>query len=168
MPTRKKNKAELLEYLAQGRARLLAAIEGLSEEEMTTSGVVGDWSVKEILAHIAAWDKETTAVIERAISQEHPEFDYTIRGRRGFAKWNAQEVEKRRAMSVGQILAEMEEAREGVIELTHQLSDEDLGRRFVPPWRWPSTPRRSLEIQAEHDVEHADQIMAWRRCRKRV
>lgn len=167
MPTRKKNKAELLEYLTQGRARLLSAIEGLGEEEMTISGVVGDWSVKEVLAHIAAWDKESKAVIERAISQEQPKFDYTISGRRGFAKWNAQEVEKRRAMSVGQILAEMEEAREGLIELTRQLSDEELSRRFIPPWRWPSTPRRNLEIQAEHDIEHADQIMAWRRCREK-
>jgi len=167
MPTRKKNKTELLEYLAQGRTRLLSAIEGLGEEEMTISGVVEDWSVKEILAHIAAWDKETRAVIKRAISQEHPKFDYTIRGARGFAKWNAREIEKRRAMSVDQILAEMGEARQGLIELTHQLSDEDLSRRFVPPWRWPSTPRRNLEIQAKHDIEHADQIMAWRKCRKR-
>ncbi|HAL61735.1 MAG TPA: hypothetical protein DCP08_04935 [Chloroflexi bacterium] len=167
MPTRrKKNRAELLEYLAQGRERLLSAIEGLSEEEVTISGVVGDWSVKETLAHIAAWDKETRAVIERAISQEHPKFDYTIRGVRGFAKWNAQEIEKRRAMSTSHILAEMEEAREGLIELTRQLSDEELSRRFVPPWRWPTTPRRNLEIQAEHDIEHADQIMAWQRKRQ--
>lgn len=167
MPTRKKNKPELLEYLAQGRARLLSVIDGLSEEEMTISGVVGDWSVKEILAHIAAWDKETKAVIDKAVSQEHPKFDYTISGARGFAKWNAQEIEKRRALSAGQILAEMEEAREGLIELTHRLGDEDLSRRFVPPWRWPTTPRRNLEIQAEHDMEHADQIMAWRRSRKK-
>jgi uncharacterized damage-inducible protein DinB len=160
------NKVELLEYLAQGRARLLLAIEGLSEEEMTVLGVVGNWSVKEILAHIAAWDKETSSVIKKALAPGHTKFDYNISGARGFAKWNAREVEKRRAMSVGQILAEMEEAREGLIELTYQLSDEELNHRFVPPWRWPTTPRRNLEIQAKHDIEHAEQIMSWRRKRQ--
>lgn len=167
MPTRKRTKPELLEYLAQGRERLLSAIRGLSEEEMTISGVVGDWSVKEILAHIVAWDKETRAVIKRAISQENPRFDYTIRGARGFAKWNAQEIEKRRAMSVDQILAEMEEAREGLIELADQLKEKELSRSFIPPWRSPKTPRGNLKVQAEHDIVHADQIMAWQRSRKK-
>jgi len=157
-----KSQQELLEDLKAGRVELLAAIEGLSEPEMICPGVVGEWSVKDTLAHIAAWDKETRAVIHAFATQEDPVFDYKISGKRGFARWNAREVEKRRDLSVAQILAELEEARQELVELVQGLTEEQLSRRAVPPWRHPTTARRNLEVQAKHDREHAEQIIAWR------
>ena len=157
-----KSKRELLDDLAAGRTGLLSAIEGLSEEEMIRPGVVGEWSVKDTLAHIAAWDKETRTVIHAFVTQENPVFDYKISGKRGFAKWNAREVEKWLDLSVAQILAEMEKARQELMELVQGLTEEQLSRRAVPPWRYPTTARRNLEIQAKHDREHAEQIIAWR------
>jgi len=67
-----KNKQELLDDLKVARAELLSAIEGLSEQETVCPGVVGEWSVKDTLAHIAAWDKETRAVIHAFVTQENP------------------------------------------------------------------------------------------------
>lgn len=157
-----KSKQELLDDLEAARAELLSAIEGLSEQEMVCPGVVGEWSVKETLAHIVAWDKEIRTVVHAFVTQENPGFDYKISGKRGFAKWNAREVEKRRDLSTAQILAEMEEARQKLIELVQGLTEEQLSRRAVPPWRYPTTARRNLEIQAKHDREHAEQITAWR------
>jgi len=157
-----KSKRELLDDLAAGRTELLSAIEGLSEEQMICPGVVGEWSVRDTLAHIAAWDKETRTAIHAFVTQEDPVFDYKISGQRGFARWNAREVEKRRDLSVAQILAEMEEARQELVELVQGLTEEQLSRRAVPPWRYPTTARRNLEIQAQHDREHAEQIIAWR------
>jgi len=110
-----KSKRELLDDLAAGRTELLSAIEGLSEEQMICPGVVGEWSVRDTLAHIAAWDKETRTVIQAFVTQEDPVFDYKISGQRGFARWNAREVEKRRDLSGAQILAEMEEARQDLV-----------------------------------------------------
>ena len=157
-----KDKQQLLDDLGAGRAELLSAIEGLSEQEMVRPGVVGEWSVKDTLAHIAAWDEETRAVIHAFVTQAEPIFDYKISGKRGFAKWTAREVEKRRDLSEAQILAELEEARQELVELVQGLTEEQLSRRAVPPWRYPTTARRNLEIQAKHDREHAEQIIAWR------
>lgn len=157
-----KDKQELLGDLDAARTALLSAIEGLSEQEMVYSGVVGEWSVKDTLAHIAAWDQETRAVIYAFVTQDDPVFDYKISGKRGFAKWNAREVEKRRELSVAQILTEMEEARRELVDLVQGLTEEQLSRRAIPPWRYPTTARRNLEIQAKHDQEHAEQIIAWR------
>ncbi len=156
-----KNKQELLDDLEAARVELLSAIEGLSEEEMVCPGVVGEWSVKDALAHIAAWDKETSVVIHAFVTQKDPVFGYKIRGKRGFAKWNAREVEKRQGLSVAQSLAELEEARQELVELVQGLTEEQLSRRAVPPWRHPTTARRNLEIQAKHDREHAEEVMAW-------
>jgi uncharacterized damage-inducible protein DinB len=156
------DKQELLDDLEAARAELLSAIEGLSGEQMIRPGVVGEWSVKDTLAHIVAWDKEVRTVVHAFVTQENPVFDYKISGKRGFAKWNAREVEKRRDLSAVQILAEMEEARRELVELVQGLTEEQLSREVVPPWRWPKTVRRNVEILAEHDREHAEQIIAWR------
>ena len=157
-----KDKQELLDDLASARAELLSAIEGLSEQEMVCPGVVGEWSVKDTLAHIAAWDEEFRAVIHAFVTQEDPVFDYTISGKRGFAQWNARQVEKRRDLSMAQILAELEEARQELVDLVQGLTEEQLNRQAVPPWRSPKTVRRNLEILDGHDREHAEQIIAWR------
>jgi uncharacterized damage-inducible protein DinB len=45
----------LLEHYRQTRQGLLAAIEGLSEAQMTEPSLDG-WSVKDHLAHLAQWD----------------------------------------------------------------------------------------------------------------
>jgi uncharacterized damage-inducible protein DinB len=123
--------------------------------------VVGEWSVKDTLSHIVAWDKEIRTVVHAFVTQGNPGFDYKISGKRGFAKWNAREVEKRRDLSAVQILAEMEEARRELVELVQGLTEEQLSREVVPPWRWPKTVWRNVEILAEHDREHAEQIIAW-------
>ena len=158
-----KDRQELLDDLEAARAELLSAIEGLSEQEMVCPGVIGEWSVKDTLAHIAAWDGEFRAVIHAFVTQENPAFDYTISGKQGFAQWNAQQVEKRRDLSVAQILAKLEEARQELVELVQGLTEEQLSRQAVPPWRHPTTARRNLEILDEHDREHAGQIIAWRK-----
>jgi uncharacterized damage-inducible protein DinB len=158
-----KSKHKLLDDLEAARVELLLTIEGLSEQEMVRPGVVGEWSVKDTLAHIAAWDKEIRTVVHAFVTQENPVFGYKISGKQGFAKWNAREVEKRRDLSAVQILAEMEGARRELVKLVEGLPEEQLSREVVPPWRWPKTVRRNVEILAEHDREHAEQIIAWRK-----
>ncbi|MDH7484968.1 MAG: DinB family protein [Anaerolineae bacterium] len=55
------SKADFLAQLDADRQRLLQAIEGLSDEEMTAASAVGEWSVQDILGHIAAWEWEVGA-----------------------------------------------------------------------------------------------------------
>ena len=47
---------ELLAALEAARAKLDAALEGMSAEDLTAPGPVGDWSVKDLLAHVTSWD----------------------------------------------------------------------------------------------------------------
>src|SRR3954451_6170332 len=48
--------SDALAELGRTRAELLAAIGGLDEAALDRKSVVGDWSVKNVLAHIAAWE----------------------------------------------------------------------------------------------------------------
>jgi len=50
-------KRELLSALTDERAHLSAMLARLDDSQMVTPGVQGNWSVKDILAHMSAWDR---------------------------------------------------------------------------------------------------------------
>lgn len=51
------SKAELLEQARKSYAALQTEIATLSPETMAAPGVVGTWSVKDVLAHLLAWQR---------------------------------------------------------------------------------------------------------------
>src|SRR5258706_14768338 len=64
------NKTEFLERVRAARQELNEAISGLSADELTQEGAVGGWSVKDVLAHITAWQGEATLAVERVARGE--------------------------------------------------------------------------------------------------
>ena len=57
------NKDEIFDYLEDEREKLLEAIDGLSEDAMEQPGVIGDWSVEDILSHLIAWETEVVRLL---------------------------------------------------------------------------------------------------------
>jgi uncharacterized protein (TIGR03083 family) len=57
--------AEFLRRLDRGRAALDAALAPLSERQLTTPDPEEGWSVKDHLAHMAAWENGMTALLKR-------------------------------------------------------------------------------------------------------
>jgi hypothetical protein len=54
--TQRKTKAQLVERLQTERRRLEQNLARLTAEQMVQPGVVGAWSTKDVLAHLAAWE----------------------------------------------------------------------------------------------------------------
>ena len=54
-----RTKAELLENIRTARTKFKTLVDSLTETQLTTPGVHGAWSVKDILAHLAAWERLT-------------------------------------------------------------------------------------------------------------
>ncbi len=50
-------KAQAIEKLETERRRLEQNLAPLSEKDMLRPGVVGEWSVKDVLAHLASWER---------------------------------------------------------------------------------------------------------------
>lgn len=65
------DKQTILGQLSGGFAALLTAIDGLDERAMTTV-FYGEWSTKDILAHIAGWHHQMTGAMERMARGEKP------------------------------------------------------------------------------------------------
>ena len=146
------SKDALLREMEAGFAGLLDAVDGLSEEQMTRVWY-GDWSVRDILAHVAGWHREEIAMLERMGRGERavPESaDYTDDD-----AWNARFVAKWRAASTGEVLAEMKASKEAYVAAAGRLPEErfEEGR----------TAHRLVQQGCiEHYREHVDEIRAWR------
>ena len=50
------NREQLLKKIDTPWAALRASYAGLNEAQLAQPGVTGDWSVIDILAHVAAWE----------------------------------------------------------------------------------------------------------------
>ena len=65
------DKSQLLEEIRAARAKLLAAIEGLTDAELVQPGAAGIWSVKDIMAHLIAWEAELVTLLSRKLSKRY-------------------------------------------------------------------------------------------------
>jgi uncharacterized damage-inducible protein DinB len=143
-------KADLREHYARVRAELLAAIEGLSEAQLTEESLDG-WSVRDHLVHVAVWDEVRSLEIARISDglvhawsasmtpAEVDEFnDLTVRLRK---RWSGQET-----------VAQLQWARHRVLEAIEAATERAFDESLYG----------ESGLRSEHDLEHAEHIRAWR------
>src|SRR5258708_28930888 len=110
------------------RAELNEAISGLSDAHMSQDIIAGEaWAVRDILAHIAAWQIETLRSIERT---EHGQ-DTGPLINESESEWNARRVAERRQLPLVDVMQEF-----------HQAHDELLARSIAGP----ATPCHSVPL----------------------
>jgi hypothetical protein len=143
---RKAQRRFLSARLAAERGALLAELLGLHEATLTKRSVFDDWTVKDILAHIAAWDRwEEKAVQDLAAA-------------------NAAFVSARRDWSLDDVIAELMAARSEWLAWMESVPDEEF---FQPrayyghDWTFSEVP---MLVQWEHDAGHASEIASWRKA----
>ena len=155
------NKKELLTALEDSHERVSEAIEGLSPEAMLEPGVVGDWSVKDVLAHLARWEAEVVKLLWQAhqgiqpttlLNEQVPDDEVN-------ARWH----EEDQARPLERILGDFHGVRDQTIRRLEFFTDKDLSdpRRYPwlggqPLWEWVAGD------SFKHDEEHLEQLRAWR------
>ena len=137
--------------LDSARAELLAAIEGLTPEQMTVP-VIGDWSAKDILAHVSAWEQQIVPDLERVRDEFTPALAQFRE--QDADRWNELMMGLRRTFSLTQTLHELGHYRQEVLRRLDQLEERHLSSGFVPA---------TCAIASGHDRDHAGQIREWRR-----
>jgi predicted RNase H-like HicB family nuclease/uncharacterized damage-inducible protein DinB len=150
-------RAHLLARLAAERAGLLEQLVGLDENALTQEPVVGGWTAKDLLAHIAAWDRWELREMMRMRAGEAPDLSAV----QDVDAYNAAVVAAWRERTLTEVLAELREARATWLVWLGALSEEEFFRHrpFEGEDWWFSG---CVEVQWRHDAEHAAQIAAWR------
>src|SRR5438128_8763800 len=106
------DKEALLKHYRDMRQLFLAAIEGLSDEQMSDPSIDG-WSVKDHLAHLALWDDIRASEVTR-ISAGHASA-WKMTGGQDEA-FNALAYDVRKDLSVEQAKWELVGSRERLLE----------------------------------------------------
>jgi hypothetical protein len=64
------SKAQLLNDLKDEQARWEALLDEIGEAHMTQPGVAGDWSIKDIVAHLTGWRRRSVARFQAVLRHE--------------------------------------------------------------------------------------------------
>jgi uncharacterized protein (TIGR03083 family) len=135
--------------------RLLAQ---LTVEQMNRPGAVGVWSVKDVLAHLAYWQRYAAELAACALSGETPDLE----GDDATERSNASVVAQYYQRPLASVIADWQAAREDLLDQLEELSDEDLTdpERFT--WNGGRTLLdRIMGNSFEHELEHIEQLREW-------
>jgi len=146
-------KDDLLRQADDDFGALKRALVGLSDDAMRQPWC-GVWGVREILAHIAGWQREMIPVLERVARGEKPIPDGV--SYEDLDGWNARHVGARRGLTVEGIRAELDASHRDFLAAARAVPEA----RFAPD----KTATRVVDLNGPHHYrEHTAQIRAWRR-----
>ena len=153
MTTEDKNR--LIKLLTESHSATQATIKGANPELTIYEDT--DWRIRDILGHIATWDREVTKSLRAFLNGT----DYFIPGiNEDETDFNEQAVVEQRDFSTHQIVAEWEQARKDLKAALSEIPTD----RFPGDLRYPwgderGSIARMVEYMIEHDEEHRDEIV---------
>ena len=159
------NKSSLLEEMSNGYTTLENILAPLDEAQMIIPGVNGDWSIKDILAHLAAWQNYLLIRLQAAARNEVPAVQGILSDEdEGDAvdKINAGFYEENKSRPLEEVVSDFRTTFRQIVEVVQALSDEDLFEPMRFAWMkgnalWELVPGNTYG----HYQEHTGSIQEW-------
>ncbi len=133
------------------------AIQGLPHDALMEAGVVGHWSVRDVLSHIATWEEEALKALPVILEGGRlPRYSDQYGGIDAF---NAQAQERKQGLSLEEAFAGLDEPHRRLLAYLDEVPDSAFAKenRFL---------RRLRQDTYGHYWEHAKQIRSWREARR--
>jgi hypothetical protein len=142
----------LLGRLDAAWTALTDAYAGLPEARLVQPGVVDDWSVKDIVAHVTTWEQEALKHLPLIIAGGTAP-RYAAQG--GIDAFNARATQAGRRLSLAEVLRRRDETHARLVEFIRAQPEGTFGSR--------TRARRRLRLDTYgHYPEHTAAIRAWR------
>ena len=145
------NRERLLERIDRAWMAFTLSYYGLEADAITEPGVVGDWSVKDIIAHVTTWEEETLKNL--------PLIMEGLRAPRygGIDRFNAERVAEKRHLTLGEVLQQLSEMHQRLIAFLEVVPES----QFATETRF----RHRLRLDTYgHYPDHTASIWMWRRA----
>lgn len=147
--------ARLLRRVDMAWAALKESYAGLPDARLMEPGVVGDWSVKDILAHVTTWEEEALQHLPMIIAGGRPPRYVTFGGIDAF---NAHMAEQKREITLSDIRRRLDETHGRLLDFIRNAPAGQFTRE--------SRARRRLRLDTYgHYPKHAEAIRDWRQRR---
>ena len=142
----------LRQHYAGSRAALMAAIDSLSDADMSLAAIDG-WSVKDHLTHVTVWDEIRAAEIERISAGFEPAWRHMTEAET--ENFNALTERMRSSLPLAQVMAELESSRARVLEAIEAATERGLEENRYG----------EAGLRTTHEFAHAMMITRWRQQR---
>ena len=145
---------QVLERLEAAWVALRESYVGLSESSLLIAGVTGQWSVRDIIAHVSWWEEEALKHLPLVLEGRRPP-RYSMKYG-GIDAFNALMTEKRRDLSLAEVLRQRDAIHKRLTEYVRRAPEALFARetRF----------RRRLRLDTYgHYPIHAKAIREWRK-----
>lgn len=160
--------AEIIAELNNEHQQLMDAIAGLPDEAMLEPGVNGEWSIKDTLAHICAWEAELVKLLWQARAGKKPTTIHFAEDRDVDAT-NLTWFNERKDRPLNLVLDDLQAVRKQTLRRVAEFTDKELNDpqafkwlRGYPLWEWVASD------SFKHGPEHIAQIKAWREARSEI
>ena len=155
------DKAALLEAIRAERAALEEMLAGLSPERMLEPGVEGEWSVKDILAHIVAWEGWMIRWTGQLQNGESPLDPTPAETWDDVDRMNAENHERNRERILDDVRADFRRSYADACALVESLPEEALQQEHPDTWPHGHLWQGVAANTCWHYREHVDSIRAY-------
>ncbi|MBL8155707.1 MAG: ClbS/DfsB family four-helix bundle protein [Anaerolineae bacterium] len=157
---------QLLHDMADERNKLEKLLGDLSPEQMVTPGVCGEWSIKDMLAHISEWQRMLLGWYEAGLRGEKPGVPADD------LKWsetpilNERIYQQYRETPLDEVLADFRARHADLRRLIEGLTDAVLFEKKRFAWTGTSTlGSYAVSATSSHDHWAYDLIRKWKKGR---
>jgi hypothetical protein len=120
------NKEIILERIQVERLRLQKTLDRLTESQMLERGVIGDWSVKDILAHLIDWEERFIGWYETGLEGDVPETPALGLTWGELDILNQLIYEKHRDRVLSEVITEFARSYQQVLRVINNMVEEDM------------------------------------------
>lgn len=155
-------KAELLAGIEQARANLVKGLEQLTNQQMTTIQDAQGWTVKDHIAHIAAWERSAVFFLRGKPRYAGLRVDPALYMNGSADEVNAAMFQQSKEIPLETVLAEFHDVHQELLELLRILTDIDLQKKY--PEYLPEEPgddRTAMEVIYSNTTGHFDEHLGW-------
>jgi hypothetical protein len=152
------DKSTLLNTIRAKQAEFDEVIAQVGEEQWTTPGVNGAWSLKDLMAHMTAWEHVTLQRLHAAINGG--ELDIPLD--KTLDEVNEEFYQENKDRSLADIMADYRQSYEHILADVEKMSDDALDDPHRFPWMdgepfWKSVASDTFE----HIEGHIGSIRDW-------
>jgi hypothetical protein len=157
-------KKHYLDQLQAELARWEALLAGLSEAQIISRDLPDGWSIKDVVAHLMAWQTVTNARLQAALQGREPEFTDWPAGlepdeEEHLEAINAWIYASQRERDWPSVFADWRAGFNRVLEAARALPEDDLLEAGRYPWIAGYPLAAILDGTTEHHREHYENLM---------
>jgi hypothetical protein len=156
-----KNLSDMLNVIQSERKNLEALINQMTDSHKIEAKVEGNWSVKDIMAHIAAWERLANDRINATLTGETLKFP-VIEGDNFVDDFNHQVYNANKDLSLDRVQTDFDRSHKEFLDQIQALDDVTLKKTLPFDWAGDLTIQFLLSANTHwHYKEHAESIHKW-------